>query len=92
MREGERRGREGRGEMRERLTPAILLKLQHEALSTDTPHGVAVLNIAQQQFLLEEGARGGVADLSRVQEPRTMDPGIPTAYTQGSCEDHVRIM
>ena len=64
--------------MASRLTLAVLLQLQDKTFPTDTPHGVAVLDVAKQQLLLEERPCGGVVDLTRVQEPRTMDPRVTT--------------
>lgn len=66
------------------LTPAVVLERQHHTPSTDTPHGVAVLDVAQQQLLPIEGPCGGVAHLLGAEEPGAMYPRVTTARMRGN--------
>ena len=60
------------------LTLAVVVKREDHTLATDAPHGVAVLDVAQQQLSLIEGPGGGVVYLTGTQEPGAVDPGVTT--------------
>ena len=65
------------------LTLAVVGDVEDGTLATDTPHGICVLDVAHEEFMIVEHPCGVVHYLTGTHKPGTFDPWVTTEkYTK----------